>query len=420
MNILFIGYWGANEGLSVATIYPHLQILSNFSEVQKIVYASIERNFVGDGTPNSDGAGAAAIKSIAAKDFCTSDVMNVAAIKPIPKVIHIPLHSGNSLKHKFSDFWQFPRQLAKICQTHQIDVMICRGAPAGSLGYLVHQKNKLPFHVESFEPHAQYMLESGVWKSYDLRYVLQKHWEKKQKQYAQGLIPVAENYRRQLIKEGVKAKKIKTMPCAVDLTKFTFHEQARTKMRAQLGIPAKAVVSIYVGKYGGLYMDDEAFQLYQVAFKLWQDFHLIILSPAVHHEHIRAQLANFQLPVEKMHVAEVAHEQVADYLSASDFAFATYRPGKSKKYLSPIKVGEYWANGLPIMLTEGVGDDSSIIREEGGGAIFDVKDSLSISLAFEKIYSIIEHTDYRISVVKLAEKYRSFDRTTEAYHDLLF
>lgn len=347
MNILFIGYWGATEGLSVATIYPHLQILSEFSEVQKIVYTSIERN--GDTT---------------------------AAIS-LPKVTHIPLHSGNRLKDKFSDFWQFPQQLNQICKTYQIDIMICRGAPAGALGYLVHKKNKIPFYVESFEPHAQYMLESGVWKSYDPRYLLQQYWEKKQKRHAHGLMPVAENYRRQLIEEGIQAEKIKTVPCAVDLEKFAFNEQAQTDIRTQLGIPEGTTVAIYVGKYGGLYLDDEAFQLYQKAFKFWQHFHLIILSPTVHHEHIRSQVAAFQLPIEKIHIFEAPHNQVADYLSASDFAFATYRPGKSKMYLSPIKVGEYWANGLPVILTEGVGDDGNIIKGGCGGAIFKVEEPLS-------------------------------------------
>ena len=44
MNILFIGYWGINEGLTQATIVPHLKILSTFPTIKKIIFSSVERN----------------------------------------------------------------------------------------------------------------------------------------------------------------------------------------------------------------------------------------------------------------------------------------------------------------------------------------------------------------------------------------
>ena len=43
MNILYIGYWGANEGLSQSTVIPHLKILLGF-DIERLVYISLERN----------------------------------------------------------------------------------------------------------------------------------------------------------------------------------------------------------------------------------------------------------------------------------------------------------------------------------------------------------------------------------------
>ena len=57
--------------------------------------------------------------------------------------------------------------------------MIAEGAPAGAMVYLLWQKTRLPFYVESFEPHADYMRESGVRRSWDPRYWFQRHREKR-------------------------------------------------------------------------------------------------------------------------------------------------------------------------------------------------------------------------------------------------
>lgn len=61
------------------------------------------------------------------------------------------------------------------------DFILAQGALAGVLSYLVWQKTKLPFYVESFESHADYIRESGMWRDYDPRYLFQRHWENRQK-----------------------------------------------------------------------------------------------------------------------------------------------------------------------------------------------------------------------------------------------
>lgn len=380
MNILFIGYWGVNEGLSVATIEPHLEILSKLKQVRKIIYTSIERH--------------------------KSDLRQIN----IPKVQHIPLYSGTSFIDKFNDYFHFPKRLATLCRQYQVDIMICRGAPAGALGYLVWRKNKIPFYVESFEPHADYMRESGVWSVGDPRYWLSRYWEEKQKKYASGLMPVAENYRKQLIREGISDVKIKTVPCTVDIEKFSFDPVKRSTIRQSLKISDATVVGIYVGKYGGIYMDEEAFQYYQQAFKFWEDFFLIILSPEEHHQHIRNRTHEFSIPKDNVLVTYAKHEEVPSYLSASDFAFATIKPAKSRKYCSAIKIGEYWANGLPIVMPKDIGDDSNILTAENAGTLIE-----GYNVKYSKIDEIIKDNNYRSNMLEIALRYRNRNTVIDGY-----
>ena len=44
MTILFISYWGINEGLTQSTILPHLRLLAADERVSKIILTTIERD----------------------------------------------------------------------------------------------------------------------------------------------------------------------------------------------------------------------------------------------------------------------------------------------------------------------------------------------------------------------------------------
>lgn len=382
MNILFLGYWGANEGLSQATILPHLSILSDFDNVSTIIYCSIER--YGDKTFNIG----------------------------INKVTHVPLFSTPSkipLADKVNDFIQFPKQIIELCQTNAIDKIICRGAPAGAIGYLVWKKTNINYFVESYEPHAQYMLESKIWRKYDPRYLFQRYWEKKQNQTATALMPVANNYKNYLITKGIPENKIDVIPCCVDSSIFQRNNSLRKDVRQQLKIDsAAATVFIYVGKFGGLYVEKEAFLCFKEILSNNQLNHIIILTPS-NKENINLLISENNLPSSSFTLTECKHTEVANYLSASDVALALYKQGESKQFLSPIKIGEYWACGLPVLMPAGIGDETSIIQQEGGGSIFQEYSSKEICKAITNISIDPEKTR------TLAHKYRSFDHVIEVY-----
>ena len=394
MRILFLGYWGFNDSLTTATVLPHLRLLQERPDVEAIRLVTVER-----------GA-----------DALTPPAFNLPF--EAAKITFQPLLSPpgrNVLVNKTDDFLRFPRELATRARAFGADFILARGAPAGSLAYLVWRRTKLPFYVESFEPHAAYMRQAGVWSRFDPRYLFQQYWENQQKRRARGLLPVADNYRQQLLREGVPAERVITVPCSVNLQAFAFQPAARMRMRQRLGYAPDTVVGVYAGKFGGIYYDEEAFILFQaVADFFGSAFRLLLLSPQPAAA-VLAKVAAAGLDPARATVLFVPFAEVPDYLSAADFAFGLHRP---TPYVSPIKVGEYWANGLPVLLTEGVGDDSGIISREGGGAVFNLNEPESVPTAIQQIASIISTPDYREQAVALARRHRSLEQARLAYEQL--
>jgi glycosyltransferase involved in cell wall biosynthesis len=393
MKILFIGFWGLEDPLTLSTTFPNLQLLAELSSVELIRFATVERE--GQAIP------------ILKLPFVTT------------KISHQPLVSRprrSLLGTKLEEFLRFPRELMATIHELGIDIIIGRGAMAGALAYLTSKRTGKPFYVESFEPHADYMLESGVWSKYDPRYIFQRFWESKEKKYAKGLMPVAENYRRQLQREGLNANNIITVPCPVNLTSFAPNVTTSRAVRDRLGFAIDAIVGIYVGKFGDIYYDAEAFALFRAAADFFGDaFRLIILTPNPLAE-VEAKIRRAGLSPGQFFVTKAPHHEVPSYLSAADFAFAPIKPAECRQYCSPVKVGEYWASGLPVLLTEGVGDDSDIIKVEGGGAIFNLQHSDSVPQALQEIAHQISQPFYREQVRQLAERHRSISLSRDAYN----
>ena len=128
------------------------------------------------------------------------------------------------------------------------------------------------------------------------------------------------------------------------------------------------------------------------------------------------------IPESNFFIDKVPHQEVPAYLSAADFAFSTVRPSPSKKFCSAVKNGEYWANGLPILTTDGIGDDTSIIRiEKKGGAIFDLsKNNLLEALRdLNKLLHNSSREELNVSICGLAEKHRNF-KSAHVFYDKIF
>ena len=175
--------------------------------------------------------------------------------------------------------------------------------------------------MESFEPHTEYMEESGEWKKGGIKSKILTKYEKKIIKTANQLYPVSENYKKRLISQGIDSSKIVVMPCSVPIKTFAFNPENRDCIRTEFNIPKNGLVGIYVGKFGGIYLEKDAIDLFNSFFRECENFYLIILTPQ-EADLLYNKFQKASLPVEKILIKKVLHSEVPDFLSAADFAFS--------------------------------------------------------------------------------------------------
>lgn len=380
MKVLYVCYWSLRDPLTISSVMPTLPALKKHQGAERLTLVTIERG-------DADYA----------KYQIPYDFVDHIALQPIGQ--------GGALFAKAHELLLMPRQIKRICVERGIDLIFARCSLAGTIAYKVHKSTGIPFMVESFEPHSEYMANCGSWTRGGLKFRYARKYEKLQMQTARMLITVTENYRDHLVKaEGVEESRIAVIPCVTDLESTRFDPALRQTVRESLGL-GQATTGIYVGKFGDLYYDDEAFTILQDAFAFFEDFHLILLTPTKP-EQIRERLRARNLPADRVHIASVARSDVPAYLSAADFAYSFVRPHAASLFQCPIKHGEYWACGLPFITPDGIGDDCRVIEDEGGGANLN-RALTNIRQCHETIATMMARPGYRDSVRQLAVKYKS-------------
>ncbi len=392
-RILFLSYWSADEPLTESTIVPYLRLMSGMQAVEYVLLVTVERG----GTDT------------------------IGSIKDLAGVEHIGIHTRFRrfpLLSKVDLFLRLPFILAKMVRLRKIDLLDAKASLAGGIAHLVSRLTGVPYLVESFEPHSDYMVDSGVWPAHGPFQYMMRLLEGEQIKHAAYLVTVTHNYKDKLLSSGVPTSRIKIIPSVVNVEHFAFDVKNRREIREQLQWQ-NAIVGVYAGKFGGLYYDKEAFEIFALARKiLGPDFRLLLLTNEPS-DKVRSNLESVGFPVEHSHVCFVPHEEVARWLSAADLAFSTIRHIPSGLFQSPVKNGEYWANGLPIMLTTGVSDDHRIIlREPWAGAVYDLAKPGSVEAALRHMSALLQAGVDRERIMSLAREHRGMHIARRVYSEL--
>lgn len=316
----------------------------------------------------------------------------------------------------------FINKLCYIILKNKISVIHAWCCTAGSYGYLLSILTQRKLIIDSYEPHAEASVENGDWTRTSFPFRLLSTLERLQSKRAHTVISATEGM-RQYAKEKYKVifDRFYVKPACVDLTLFSEKNIRRPELIKELGFEDK-IVCVYAGKFGGIYLDQEVFDFFKIAQDYWGDRFRVLLLTNQSDNQLNSWADKSGVSRKIFTKKFVNHKDIPNYIGVASFGLTPVKSIPSKRYCTPIKNGEYWALGLPIVITPNISDDSSIIEKEDIGAVIKNLNSTGYFQAIKKIDELLlqnrEETQQKVR--NIAIQYRSFEIAEKIYKKIYF
>jgi len=393
-NILVLTHWSFNDALIQAYTLPYVHIIRKIVPIErKIILVTSEQP--------SKAISPEELTQLKAKlqklniDLITFPYRRIGTKKLIEMASHL-------------------YKLFYVIKNMRVTTIHCFCTPAGAIGYLLSKISSVHLILDSYEPHAEAMIENGSWSQWGFAYRLLFLMEKLQTHRARYTIGAAlgmRDYARSRYR--IDPRNFQVKAACVNLEKFS-RSMRDTTLAEELGLNGK-IVCVYAGKLGGIYLKEEVFDFLSECYYFWGNrFRFLFLTDA-DPKLVRDEMKRVAIPEEIVIQQFLPHDQVPRYLALGDFAINPVKPVPTKKYCTSIKDGEYWATGLPVIITKDISDDSNIIASEDIGYVLQQLDREEYKRAIRKIDSLIQSETTHVRIREIAVRYRNFDIAEKIY-----
>jgi len=397
-NVLILTQWSFRDALVQTYTLPYIDIIREIiSPDHKIILITAEQEHIGLSKTESHGIN---------KDWEKKNMMLVPEPYKRFGLKKILAAAGNLSK------------LIGIVKREKITTIHAFCTPAGSIAYLLSKFTGAQLIIDSYEPHAESMIENGTWKKSGLAYKILFSLEKKQTQKAKVLIGTTAGMKQYALERyGVELKNFYVKPACVDLVKF-YPSKKDSLLLKELNFENK-IVGVYAGKLGGIYLKEEVFDFIRQCYDHWKDeFRFLMLTNATKEE-LNTEMRRVKLPENIVTSKFIYHEDVPRYLSLGDFAINPVKPVPTKRYCTSIKDGEYWAMGLPVVISPQISDDSEIIERENAGIVVDFNDNGALLRSIGKLEALLmDNLGLKEKIRQIAVRYRSFEIAKKIYKEI--
>jgi glycosyltransferase involved in cell wall biosynthesis len=386
-NILVITYWDFEDALIQTYTLPYLKIIENIiSQNSKIFLFTLD------------------------------------AIERKNKIVSLKITNISKQYYKFGlkstlKWIKNFVYLYKLIKKEKIEYIHCWCTPAGVASYILSKLTGVKLVLDSFEPHAESMVETKTWQKNSIRFKLLMRYEKLQLKLASHVICATEGMiaysqkKYNVIKEHYFIK-----PACVDFSKFI---AGKKDLKLVKGINEEDIVCVYAGKFSGIYLEKEVFDFFAIAHSHWGNKFKVVLLTNESQEKIHQYCKNSNLDPTIITVKFVPHSEVPKYLALGDFGICPVKPVPTKRYCTPIKNGEYWAMGLPVVIPNNISDDSDIIKLNKIGYVLNKLNNEEYLKSVLEIDLLLKNKDVlKQKIIDIAIKYRSYKIAENIYNSI--
>jgi len=298
---------------------------------------------------------------------------------------------------------------------HKTRIIFCFANVAASFGLIFSRLLNMKLMVYSYEPHSEFMADLGYWSRSGMKYRLLNWLEWQAGLSADVIMTGTQHMVDELTRRKSKAQLYRA-PTAVDPADFKFNLADRKRMRNDLGVNDEQPLFIYVGKFGGLYYQEEIPALLSNIIQHLPEAHFVVVTSNDQDE-IEEMFGNHLNSKAYSITGNLDYSELKAYLSAADVGISGVPPSPSQKYRSPTKVAEYLLMGLPYITTKGVSEDDEVAIDKNVGAVLDTFSEKPTKEFYESLQKLLDEPkdQRRTRVREVGSVYRSRDRIIEIF-----
>lgn len=280
------------------------------------------------------------------------------------------------------------------------DIVHARTFVGGLIGLCLAPliRAKLIYHNEGFYSDEQ--VDGGVWSKDSLSYQIANRLEKFMNSRADG-ITVISSRAKEIVGNYPTVKRKGTpiifTPACVDLEWFKVPEK-------KPDFSPEEIKFVYVGSVGRRYLLNKISRFIAVARKISKNATLQIFSKA-DAELVNKMMAESELPLDKWKLEAVSHVEIPAKLANYQAGLFFLTQGISEHGCSPKKVSEYWAVGIPVVMTPNISDIDSLVRREKVGVIVKEHTEKAYSEAFLELEELLRDPEIASRCRKTAKNY---------------
>lgn len=258
-----------------------------------------------------------------------------------------------------------------LCIRHRISLVHGRSHVGAAMGAVIKGvwRTKLLFDVRGLL--ADEYVDAGHWARDGAKYRLTKAVERFLLRRADALIVLTARLKAELVAEASALRDrmgdIEVIPCCVPVERFPTDENLRRRERARRGWDGRRVL-VYVGKLSAWYLPEEMARFFAVACQEDSRFFLQVFTQSERHA-MHRELEAAGVPRDAYDIGYVPAPAMPVALLGADAGVSFRVASRGSLGVSPAKVGEYLAAGLPVVSTQGIGDCDEILARPNLGVV---------------------------------------------------
>ena len=203
---------------------------------------------------------------------------------------------------------------------------------------------------------------------------------------ADAILVISEGMKQLFVAEGVAPQKIHIVPNGIDLAGFAANGAEGQAVRQKLGLQGRKVVGYVGGFWPGNDMDT-LLQAWRQVEQAEPETTLLLVGYGP--ELLVAQALSAELGLKNcIWTGRVDFSQVPEHMAAMDVGIGPYTQ-EALAFVSPLKVIEYTAMGLPVVATRG-GQITELIEDGRTGLTYEAGDSAQLA---EQILNLLAAPD---------------------------